>query len=53
MAIRDELHNFDGGFWNIICSGDDPLFKMNTYVHAEKYIYVKPKNCYYGIYAIQ
>lgn len=49
--ISDLLYKYDGGIWNVFC-GASSYLKLNVFVNSDKYIYTKPKNCYYGIYDI-
>lgn len=48
--ILDAIHEYAGGNWNMICSGNKHLLKMNAYAKDGKYIYIGPLNCFYGIY---
>lgn len=50
--IVPELRQFDGEYWNVFCSSNNLQLTLNVFAYGEKYIYTKPKNCYYGIYVI-
>jgi hypothetical protein len=48
-SIATKLNEFDNGTWNVFCSAYNSMF-ANVYVYNNKYVYTRPKTCYYVVY---
>ena len=49
-SISSALVQFDGNYWNVICSEQNDMYAL-AYSLARKYIYTRPKDCSYIVYA--
>lgn len=49
-SIADKLRDYEYGLWSVFCSNTSLSFSLNAYTNKARYIYTKPRQCYYGIY---